>query len=338
MRSAYDVAVIGSGPNGLAAGIVAAQHGLRTVIHESNATIGGGLRTSELTQPGFAHDLCSSVHPMAVASPFLRSLPLAAHGLQWITPTAAAAHPLDGGDAVMLWNDVERTADALGADRARYHRTIGALARAWDDIATDLLSPIGLPAHPLSYARFAVQALLPAQHYADLAFNTAHARALFAGIAAHAIVPLTYAGSAAIGLVLSAVAHVHGWPVAARGSQSIADALAAHFRSLGGTLVTGSTIDTTNSLPACHGCCSTHRRRRWHGSWATGSLPRIHSGCDVTRTALAYSKSTGRSTHRFHGQRTNAVKQARYMSEAGSTKSPRRKPQHGVVNMWSAHL
>lgn len=248
MPADYDVAVIGSGPNGLAAGIVAAQRGLRTVIHEANVTIGGGLRSGELTQPGFLHDLCSSVHPMAVASPFFRSLPLAEHGLTWITPAAAAAHPLDGGEAVILWNDIGRTADALGADRTRYRRTIGALADAWPNLAPDLLAPIGFPRHPVSYARFGLQALLSAQGYARAVFGTDRARALLAGVAAHSIVPLSYVGSAAIGLVLSAVAHVHGWPIAARGSQSVADALAAHFRSLGGEIVTGSRIDRHEQL------------------------------------------------------------------------------------------
>ncbi len=243
MPAAHDVAVIGSGPNGLAAGIVAAQRGLRTVIHEANASIGGGLRSAELTVPGFVHDLCSSVHPMAVASPFFRTLPLADHGLEWITPPAAAAHPLDGGQAVLLWNDMERTASELGTDRTRYRRTVGAIAESWNGLVPDLLAPIGVPQRPLSYARFGVQALLSAQRYAGLAFSTERARGLFAGVAAHAIVPLSYSGSAAIALVLSAVAHVHGWPIAARGSQSIADALAAHFRSLGGEIIAGRRID-----------------------------------------------------------------------------------------------
>lgn len=243
MPSAFDVAVIGSGPNGLAAGIVAAQCGLRTVIHETNDTIGGGLRTAELTLPGFRHDVCSSVHPMAVASPFFRSLPLAQLGLEFVTPPAAAAHPLDGGNAVILWNDAERTADALGTDGVRYLRTVGAIARMWRDLESDLLSPVGFPRHPISYARFALPALLSAHRYAALAFGTTRARALFAGVAAHSIVPLSYAGSSAIAVVLSAVAHVYGWPIAARGSQSIADALASHFRALGGTIVTGSRID-----------------------------------------------------------------------------------------------
>ena len=248
MPSVQDVAVIGSGPNGLAAAIVAAQRGLRTVLYEANDTIGGGLRSGELTQPGFVHDLCSSVHPLGASSPFFRTLPLAKYGLDWITPAAATAHPLDGGEAAIIWNDVERTAESLGADRARYLQTIGVLARDWENLEADILSPLGFPAHPISFARFGVQALMPAQGYANMMFSTARARAMFAGVAAHAIVPLTYAGSAAVALVLAGVAHARGWPVARGGSQSIANALAAHFQSLGGEIVTGGPITSHEQL------------------------------------------------------------------------------------------
>ena len=215
MRSACDVAVIGSGPNGLAAAIVAAQRGLSTVVFEANGTIGGGARSAELTLPGFVHDVCSAVHPMGGVSPFFRSLPLAQHG----------------------------------ADRASYRRTVGALARDWPNLEADVLAPIGIPKHPLSYARFGIQALFPAGSYARLAFSTEPARALFAGAAAHAIVPFTYAGSAAIALVLSAVGHANGWPLPRGGSQAITNALAGYFRSLGGEIVTDSPIARYDQLP-----------------------------------------------------------------------------------------
>lgn len=181
-------------------------------------------------------------------SPFFRSLPLDRHGLEWITPKAAAAHPLDGGEAVVLWNDLERTAESLGADSGRYIRTIGAVARDWPKLEGDILSPIGLKAHPISFARFGIQALLPAHGYANAVFGTTRARALFAGLAAHSIVPLTYLGSAAVALALGAISHASGWPVARGGSQSIADALAAYFRSLGGEIWTGDTITTHEQL------------------------------------------------------------------------------------------
>jgi len=246
--TAHDVAVIGSGPNGLAAAIVAAQRGRSVVLYEANATIGGGLRSGELTLPGFMHDVCSSVHPMGGASPFFKSLPLGKHGLEWITPAAAAAHPLDGGEAVMLWNDLERTADELGNDRAAYRRKIGSLVRDWPNIEGDILSPLGFPSHPISYARFGLPALFPAQGFANFAFSTARARALFAGCAAHSVIPLTSVGTAAFGLVFFAVAHASGWPVARGGSQWIANALAAHFKSLGGEIVTGSAITGSEQL------------------------------------------------------------------------------------------
>lgn len=249
MRSVFDVAVIGSGPNGLAAAIVAARRGLSTIVFEAADAIGGGLRSAELTLPGFTHDVCSAVHPMAVASPFFRELPLAEHGLEWITPPAAVAHPLDDGSAAVLYRDVEQTAAALGADQRRYRRTVGAIARDWPNLERDMLAPLGVPAHPLSFARFGMQALLPAQAYARIAFSSGRARALFAGCAAHSIVPLSYCGSAAIGLALAAVGHAHGWPVPRGGARRIAEALAGCFRSLGGEIVLGTRIDTHEQLP-----------------------------------------------------------------------------------------
>ena len=249
MPSTYDVVVIGSGPNGLAAAIVAAQRGLATVVYEANDTIGGGVRSVELTLPGFVHDVCSSAYPMAAASPFFRSLPLAQHGFEWITPAAAAAHPLDDGTAVLLWNDLERTADALGADRARYQSAIGTIARDWGNLEADILAPIGVPSHPLSYARFGIPALLSADNYARLKFSTGRARALFAGCAAHSILPFTKTSSSAIGIVLSAVAHTRGWPIARRGAQSLSNALAAHFRSIGGEIITGTPVERHEQLP-----------------------------------------------------------------------------------------
>ena len=249
VRSAYDVIVIGSGPNGLAAANVAARRGLSTIVIEARDTIGGGLRSAELTLPGFVHDVCSSVHPMAVASPFFRELPLGEHGLEWITPKAAAAHPLDSGEAVMVYNDIDRTAAALGVDQRRYQRAIGAIARDWLLLERDILAPIGFPSHPLSFARFGLPALLPAQLYSRLTFSTARARALFAGCAAHSVLPLSAPGSTAVGLVLASVGHAHGWPVARGGSQSIADALVANLRAHGGEIITGVNVERHDQLP-----------------------------------------------------------------------------------------
>jgi phytoene dehydrogenase-like protein len=249
MNRSYDVVVIGSGPNGLAAAIVAARCGLSTVVLEASETCGGGARSAELTMPGFLNDVCSAVHPMALASGFFRSLPLRAFGLEWITPPTAAAHPLDSGEAALLTNDVEETARLLGVDRTRYFRTIGAIARNWPKIETDVLSPLKMPSHPFAFASFALLALLPANIFAKSAFSSVKARALFAGNAAHSIRALSSPGSAAIGLVLSAVAHVYGWPIPEGGSQAIANALLRYFESLGGETVLGFKVESWRELP-----------------------------------------------------------------------------------------
>ena len=248
MRSSYDVVVIGSGPNGLTAAALAARRGLSTLVLEARDTVGGGLRSGHLTLPGFVHDVCSSVHPMGVASPAFRELDLAAHGAEWITPTAAAAHPLDDGTAVLLYRDVARTADQLGTDRARYVRTIGSIAADWSRLEMDLLSPIGFPSHPLAFAKLGLPGLLPASVFARC-FSTTRARALFGGCAAHAILPFSAPGSTAFGLALAGAGHARGWPVARTGSQSIADALVDVIRSNGGDVETGTNIERNEQLP-----------------------------------------------------------------------------------------
>ena len=248
-NSRYDVVVVGSGPNGLTAAAMAARRGLSTVVFEARDTIGGGLRSAELTEQGFVHDVCSSVHPMAVASPVFRELQLDQHGVDWITPQAAAAHPLDGGDVVLLYNDADRTAGALGEDRSAYQRTIGSVARAWPRIEADLLGPIGVPSHPLAYAKLGLPGLQPAQLLAGR-FSTTRGRALFAGCAAHSILPFSAPGSSAFALALAAVGHVHGWPIARGGSQSIANALVKVLRASGGEIVTGTKIERHEQLPA----------------------------------------------------------------------------------------
>lgn len=249
MRSSYDVVVIGSGPNGLAAAIVAARRGLSTIVLEAHDTIGGGLRSAELTLPGFVHDTCSSVHPMGIASPYFRELSLDEHGLEWIIPKAAAAHPLDGGDAVILHNDILQTAIELGRDQSGYERSIGVVARNWNKLERDILGPIGFPSHPIAYARFGLPALLPAQLYARSVFATTRARALFAGVAAHSILPFTKPGGTAVALALAAVGHARGWPIPRGGAQSIARALAAKLRSHGGEIETGVNVERHEQLP-----------------------------------------------------------------------------------------
>ena len=249
MRSDWDVVVIGSGPNGLAAAIVAARRGLSVLLIEARDEIGGGLRTIELTLPGFRHDVCASVMPMGLASPFFRTLPLGEHGLEWIVPEVCAAHPLERGDAVLLLNDIGATAAGLGDDRDAWLLTVGAVARDWPELEADILSPLGIPRHPFRFARFGVQGLAPAQLYANVAFTGARARALIAGCAAHSILPLTRPGSAAVGIALAAAGHHNGWPVPRGGAGALAKALASLLRTMGGEIVTGMPIDRFDQLP-----------------------------------------------------------------------------------------
>jgi phytoene dehydrogenase-like protein len=242
--------IIGSGPNGLAAAITLAQHGFAAAVYERNPQIGGGLRTLPLTLPGFRHDLCSAVYPLGIASPFFRTLPLAQHGLRWIEPPAPLAHPLDDGSAITLEHSLADTAAALGPDGRAWTELHQPLANAWEDLLSDILGPIAhLPRHPLLLARFGLQALQPAATLARRSFSGPRARALFAGCAAHSVLPLTAPGSSAIALVMAAAAHTTGWPIAAGGAQSLAEALAAHLTALGGRIHTGTEIHDLGDLP-----------------------------------------------------------------------------------------
>jgi phytoene dehydrogenase-like protein len=246
-----DAVVVGSGPNGLAAGIVLAAAGLRTVIREAQAAPGGGLRSEALTLPGFVHDVCSAVHPLALSSPVFRSFPLAAHGLEWIQPPAALAHPLDDGTAAVLLRSFDRTASGLGADGDRWRALHQPFAAAWETFAGDVLGPpLRIPRHPLLMARFAMKALRSAVGVARGTLKGTAARALFGGNAAHSFLPLDDPGTAAFGLLLGVAGHAVGWPVARGGSQSLADALIAYFRSLGGEVVTDAPVTRIEELGA----------------------------------------------------------------------------------------
>ena len=250
MMSNRDAVVVGSGPNGLAAAITLARAGLAVTLLEQAETIGGGTRTEELTLPGFRHDVCSAVHPLGVASPFFQSLPLSAHGLEWIYPEVQLAHPLEGGAAALLYRSVERTAAGLGADAAAYERLMDPLVRRWPELAADLLAPLHVPGHPLQLAAFAVRALLPADFLGRRTFKDHAARALFAGMAAHSFLALNQPLSAAFGLILGTLGHVAGWPVAKGGSGMIAESLASCLHSLGGKIETSVTIRTLADLPS----------------------------------------------------------------------------------------
>jgi phytoene dehydrogenase-like protein len=249
VRNQYDAVVIGSGPNGLAAAIVLARAGRSVAVIEAEEQIGGAARSGALTLPGFTHDLGSAVHPMAVASPFFRTLPLHEHGLEWIDPPYALAHPFDDGSAAVLEQSLEKTCGGLGGDGNRYRSLVGRVAENWRLIDDDILGPLGIPQHPLAFARFGLAAMQPASYLAQSTFRTESARALFAGLAAHSARPLDSWGTSAIALVLAAAGHIKGWPIPKGGSQRIADALASYLRSLGGEIITGQRIRSLSDLP-----------------------------------------------------------------------------------------
>ena len=249
-RQSYDAVIVGAGPNGLAAAIVFAQTGRSVLVLEAQRTIGGGARSAELTLPGFVHDPCSAVHPMAVATPFFRSLPLAQHGLRWIEPPACMAHPFDDGPPAMLRTSIDATGATLGADAVAYDRLMRPFVDQWEALSADALAPVHIPRHPFLLGRFGLAALRSASALAESRFRGEQARGLFAGLAAHSIMPLTRAATASIGLVLGIVAHRTGWPIPAGGSQRIANALASYLRSLGGEIETESPVTSLRDIPS----------------------------------------------------------------------------------------
>ncbi|MCI0354589.1 MAG: NAD(P)/FAD-dependent oxidoreductase, partial [Acidobacteria bacterium] len=193
----YDAIVVGSGPNGLAAAITLARAGRSVLVLEAKETVGGGARSAELTLPGFVHDVCSAIHPLSLASPFLRTLPLAEFGLEWIHPSAPLAHPLDDGTAVILERSLDVTADGLDQDANTYRRMMGLIVGEWEAILEEFLGPLRVPRHPLAMMGFGLLAIQSARGLAQLAFRGERAQALFAGMAAHAIQPLERAPTAA---------------------------------------------------------------------------------------------------------------------------------------------
>ena len=247
--SGYDAVIVGSGPNGLAAAITLARERLKVLVLEANTQPGGGARSSELTLPGFVHDVCSAIHPMGLASSFFKSVPLEEHGLEWIHPPAPLAHPLDDGTAVMLERSVDTTAESLGKDAAAYRRLFQPLVDGADRLYADLLGPFRIPHSPLLGLRFGWSALRSASGLAKSCFRTEKARALFAGIAGHSVLPLDQAPSAAVGLMLGIAGHSVGWPLPKGGSQKIAEALISYLKTLGGEVVTGERVKNIDELP-----------------------------------------------------------------------------------------
>jgi len=245
----YDAIVVGSGPNGLSAAILLQQNGLSVLLIEGKDKIGGGLRTGELTLPGFNHDICSAIHPLAVGSPFLQTLPLEQYGLEYIYPEISAAHPFDDGSAAILKKSIAETAASLGIDEQAYIKLMQPIAEDWPLIAPDILGPLHLPQHPLKMAKFGLTALPPVTVLAEK-FKTTQAKGLLAGMAAHSIQPLNNLTTSAIAMVLMAAAHTKGWPLPKGGSVKIAEAMAAYFIALGGKIQTNTYVSSLEKLPS----------------------------------------------------------------------------------------
>jgi phytoene dehydrogenase-like protein len=240
---------VGSGPNGLAAAITLAEAGRSVVVYEGAETVGGGMRTAALTLPGFGHDICSTILGTSLASPFFRSLDLSSLSVEVVHPEAPIAHPLDDGRVAMLERSVASTAAGLGPDDRSYRRLMAPLVRDADRLMAYVLGPFDpLPRHPLAAARFGRSALRSAQHVAGR-FAGDLAPALLTGLSAHSMVPLHLPTTAAFGLVLAISAHAYGWPVVRGGTQVMADALAAHLRALGGTIVADHPVGTLDDVP-----------------------------------------------------------------------------------------
>ena len=249
MGTSHDAVVIGSGPNGLAAAIALAQSGASVLVLEAADEIGGGMRTAELTLPGFAHDVCAGAHPMGILSPYFSTLPLSAHGLEWIRPAASVAHPLDDEPAVMLWRSVDETAQGLGRDEGRYRHLVAPFLKDPDGLLEDVLGPLGVPSHPVLMGRFGLKGLRSASGLARSRFRDERARALFAGCGAHSIMPLERRLTGAVGLLFLITAHVEEWPVVKGGSTALGGALASYLRTLGGRIETGARVTSLADLP-----------------------------------------------------------------------------------------
>ncbi|WNI21334.1 NAD(P)/FAD-dependent oxidoreductase [Streptomyces sp. ITFR-16] len=251
MPSMLDAVVVGAGPNGLTAAVELARRGFAVEVFEAGPAVGGGARTEELTLPGFRHDPCSAVHPLGIGSPAFDAMPLARHGLEWLQPRLALAHPFPDGSAAVLAASVGETAMALGPrDAGAYRRLVAPYLGHWDTLAQDFLRTPwdGLPRDPYRYARFGLDAIQPAA-LLSRRFRDAKARGLIAGLAAHAIAPGTGLATGGVALLFALAAHERGWPVPRGGSQAISDALASYLREQGGTIRTDTEVKRLDELP-----------------------------------------------------------------------------------------
>jgi phytoene dehydrogenase-like protein len=241
---------VGAGPNGLSAAVVLARAGLSVLVREAAPVIGGGTRTEELTLPGHLHDVCSAIHPMGVASPFFRELPLAKYGLEWIHTPTLLAHPFDDGSVALMERSLDAMVDGLGRDGAAYRSLMEPFLNRWEDLVHDSLRPIRMPRHPFFMARFGLHALRSVDGLVKGRFENDATRALFAAIAGHCMLPLDWKGTASFGMMLCVTGHAVGWPLARGGSRSISRALAAHLEELGGVIETDAPVHDVDELPS----------------------------------------------------------------------------------------
>jgi len=244
-----EVLVVGAGPNGLAAAIEMSRAGYQTVVIERRASPGGGVRSAELTRPGFVHDVCAAIFPMGVGSPFFENLALDDHGLEWVHPRVPLAHVMDGGVAVVLDRSIWRTAKGLGEDEGAYIDLMNPLVQDWHGLLGDILSPLYSVRHPAALARFAWRAKHSAAGLAQKWMRGERARALLAGLAAHSLLPMENLVSGAFALVLGMLGHGVGWPFPRGGAQRLSDAMGSYFRAQGGQIVTGVHIRSLSKLP-----------------------------------------------------------------------------------------
>lgn len=244
----YDAVVVGSGPNGLACAITLQQAGLAVLLLEGQTTLGGGCRSLELTEPGFKHDVCAAVMPMGLGSPFFRTLPLSKFGLEWINPPSAYVHAYTPDQALVVDRDLQATANNWrGGDS--YAELLNGLVPDWDSLCEILLQPPRMVRPTIALTKFGAKAMMSARGLARRYLSSPEARAVFAGVAAHATIPFENVASASLGLVLTIVAHAVGWPVPAGGAQSVTDALVAYFKSIGGEVIADRPVRSLNDLP-----------------------------------------------------------------------------------------
>lgn len=247
----FDAVVVGAGPNGLAAAITLQQQGLSVLLVEGKDTIGGGARSAEITLPGFTHDICSAVHPLAAGSPFFKALPLSAYGLEYIYPEISAAHPFDNGQAAALMNAIEDTGATLADDKAVYQDLLRPLVNGWPDIVADVLAPLHFPKDARKFMDFGLRAITSAKHLSKK-FGGQKGRGFLAGMAAHSMQPLSNIATSAVALVLLIAGHTSGWPIIKGGTGRLSAALANFFVSIGGTIETNFFVTTLSDLPSAH--------------------------------------------------------------------------------------